>query len=79
LKQRSEKYTKKLALKFKKIDETKSCSDVDTISSVHSIFEDPPKHADPEPNAEENKELNLPTNASGSTEPHSDSPANLKG
>jgi hypothetical protein len=78
LKRRTSKYTKKLALKFKKVDETKSLWEVDTASSVHSAPEDPSKDANPEPKVEEDMMEDLITFIFGSTEQNPDCPEKLK-
>jgi hypothetical protein len=78
LKQCTAKYTKKLALKFRKSDETDFCAKAETISSIRSIVEDPPKDIDSEPSAEENKKEDLFSTASGATAIFSGTPASLK-
>jgi hypothetical protein len=76
LRQRTGKYTKELALKFKKVDETQSLAEVDTVASVHSAPEGTSKDANPEPKADTKEDLL--TTIFGSTRQSPDFPENFK-
>ena len=78
LRQRTSKYTKELALKFRKADEKKSLSELDSIASVHSAPEEPSRDADPEPKAEEGPKEGLLSSNFGNIGQNPDLPENLK-
>ncbi len=74
LKQRIGKFTKKLALKFKKIDEKKSISEVESVASLFSAPGSPSKDDSPEPKAEDETKEDPLTSIFGGTAP----PENLE-